>query len=61
MPHPAFFVQNMGGEFDRMFNLAGEAVIEMSTNIATALKSAQTTLDEMLPGPSMQQVIVDLR
>jgi hypothetical protein len=54
-------LQNLGGELERMFNLAGDAVVAMSTNIATAMKSAQNQLDEMTPGPNMQQVIVQLR
>jgi hypothetical protein len=54
-------LQNLGGEFERLFNLAGDAVVAMSTNIATAMKSAQNQLDEMTPGPNMQQVIVQLR
>jgi hypothetical protein len=39
----------------------GEAVAQLANNTATALKSAQTALDEILPGPSMQQVLIDLR
>lgn len=53
--------QNLGGELDRTLTLAGEAVVQMSTNMATALKAAQEAVDQVLPGPNLQQVLVDLR
>jgi hypothetical protein len=53
--------QNFAGQLDDTLTLAGEVVVQMATNAATALKSAQTTLDQIIPGPDMQQVLIDLR
>lgn len=53
--------QDLGGKLDETLTLVGAAVAQLANNTATALKSAQTALDEILPGPSMQQVLIDLR
>ena len=53
--------QDLGGKLDETFTLVGEAVAQLAANTATALKSAQEALDSVLPGPSLQQVLIDLR
>jgi hypothetical protein len=59
--HPFHSLQNFADQLDKTMTLAGDVVVQMVTNAATALKSAQTTLDQLLPGPDFQQVIIDLR
>lgn len=58
---PLHATQDLGGKLDETFTLVGEAVAQLAENTATALVSAQEALDNVLPGPSLQQVLIDLR
>jgi len=54
-------LQGLAGTLDETFTLAGQVVVQLAENAAIAMKSAQKALDDMLPGPDMQDVIVGLR
>jgi hypothetical protein len=41
--------------------LAGGVVVQMATNTAAAVKAAQGALDDAVPGPSVQRVLINLR
>lgn len=54
-------LQELASQLDETLTLAGEVVVQLATNAGTAIKSAQTALDKVLPGPDVQKVLIDLR
>lgn len=53
--------QNFADELDKTMTLGGQIITQMATNAATAIKSAQSEIDKVLPGPPLQAVLTDLR
>lgn len=54
-------LQTLASKFDETMQLAGNVVVQMATNTAAAVKAAQGALDDAVPGPSVQRVLINLR
>jgi hypothetical protein len=53
--------QDLAGTLDETLNTAGAVIVQLATNAATAMQSAQRSMEGVMPVPTLQQILTNLR